>query len=179
MVTTQHLTARDLWNIQNDSEDFELIEGVLWPREYPDVAHGIVQAQLGSLLLEHVDERQTGKAFGRVGVLLATNPDTVIAPSLAYIQAARLPDDLTGFLSLAPDLAVEIVTPGNSPGEIERKIAIYLQAGTRMIWVVYPRQRQVVVHTPGEAPRVFAESDDLPGDDVLPGLVLSLAGLFG
>jgi Uma2 family endonuclease len=74
---------------------------------------------------------------------------------------------------------VEIVSPSNSPGEIERKVATYLQAGTRMIWVVCLRQRQVVVPTPRAARRDFAESDELPGGDVLPGLVLPLAGLFG
>lgn len=178
MVTTRHLTAADLWNMQNDSEDYELIEGVLSPREIPDVAHGIVQAQLGLSLLRHVDDRPSGRVFGRVGVVLTTNPDTVLAPSLAYVQTERLPDDLTWFLPLAPDLAVEIVSPGNTPEKIERKIAIYLQAGTRLVWVVYPRQRQVVAHTPGDAPQVFTESDDLPGGDVLPGLSIPVASIF-
>jgi Uma2 family endonuclease len=178
MVATRHLTAADLWNIQNDSKDYELFEGVLSPRGVPDVAHGIVQAQLCLSLLQHVDERSSGRVFGRVGVLLATNPDTVLAPSLAYVQATRLPDDLTWFLPLAPDLAVEIVSPGNTPEKIERKIAIYLQAGARLVWVVYPRQRQVVVHTPGDAPQVFGASDELPGGDVLPGLGIPVASIF-
>lgn len=179
MVATQQLTARDLWNLHDDVEDFELIEGVLLPMSPPGGVHAIVQLRLGSLLRWYADERQCGEVFGEAGFILATNPDTVLAPDLAFVETSRLPEDLTGFLKLAPDLAVEIVSPGNSPGEIERKVAIYLQAGTRMIWVVYTRQRQVVAHIPNEAPRVFTESDELPGGDVLPGLTLPVARIFG
>lgn len=178
MVATQQLTAQDLWNLQNGIEDFELIEGALLPMTPPGGVHAILQARIASLLLRDMDERQSGQVFGEAGFVLATDPDTVLAPDLAYVEASRLPADLTGFLAVAPDFAIEIVSPGNTPGEIERRIAIYLQVGTRMIWAVYPRQRQVVVHTPGEAPRVYTESDDLPGGDVLPGLVIPVASIF-
>jgi Uma2 family endonuclease len=178
MVTTQRLTAGDLWNIKNDSEDYELIEGVLSPMVPPGAEHAIVQIRLGSLVLQYTDVHQSGEVLGEGGFILATDPDSVLAPDLAYVEASRLPDDLTGFLALAPDLAVEIVSPGNSPGEIERKVAIYLLAGTPLVWVVYPRQRQIVVHTPGDAPRVLGESDELSGGDVLPGLVIPVARIF-
>jgi len=178
MVTTQRLTAGDLRNIQNDSEDYELIEGVLTPMAPPGAEHAIMLIRLGWLLLHHADAHQSGEVLGDGGFILAIDPDTVLAPDLAFIETSRIPDDLTGFLELAPDLAVEIISPSNSPGEIERKIAIYLQAGTRLVWVVYPRQRQVVVHTPFDAPQVFAESDKLPGGDVLPGLVIPVTNIF-
>ena len=179
MVTTQLMTAQDLWQIGEAGEHAELIDGEIVQMAPPGGEHAIVQLRLGSIMLQYIDERRLGQAFGEAGFILHRGPDTVLAPDLAYVEASRLPDDVTGFLPLAPDLAVEIISPSNTPGEIERKIAIYLQAGTRMIWVVYPRQRQVVVHAPGEAPRVFAESDELPGGDVLPGLAIPVAGIFG
>ena len=179
MVATQQLTAQDLWNLHDDVEDFELIEGALSPMTPPGGEHGEIQAVLIRAIGNYLDDSSLGTVYGDVGYLLRQNPDTVLGPDLSFIAAARIPADRTRFLALAPDLAVEIVSPGNSPGEIERKVAIYLQAGTRMIWVVYPRQRQVVVHTPGEAPRVFAEADELPGGDVLPDLVIPVARIFG
>ncbi len=179
MVATQQLTAQDLWNLHDDLEDHELFEGVLLPMTPLGGEHGIVQLRIGSRLLQYVEERRLGQVFGEAGFILSRSPDTVLGPDLAYVETSRLPKDVVGFLALAPDLAVEIVSPGNSPGEIERKVGIYLQAGARMIWVVYPRQRQIVVHTPGEAPRVFTDSDELPGGDVLPGLTIPVAHIFG
>jgi Uma2 family endonuclease len=178
MVTTQQLTANDLWNRRGDVEDYELIEGALSPMVPPGGEHAIVQVRIGAILLRHAEEHRSGQVFGEVGFILRRNPDTVLAPDVAFVESSRLPNDLTGYLAVAPDLAIEIVSPGNSPGEVERKIAMYLQAGTQSVWVVYPRQRQVVVHTPSDAPRVFTESDELPGDDVLPGLVVPVAGIF-
>lgn len=179
MVTTQLMTAEDLWQMGAAAEHAELIDGEIVQMAPPGGEHAIVQLRIGSRLLQYVDEHRLGQVFGEAGFILSKNRDTVLAPDVAYIEAPRLPQDVTGFLALAPDLAVEIVSPSNSPGAVERKIAIYLEAGTRMIWVVYPRQRQVVMHTPGNAPRVFAESDVLPGDDVLPGLEIPVATLFG
>jgi Uma2 family endonuclease len=177
MVATQLLTAQDLWNLQ-DGEDFELIEGALSPVSPTGGEHGEIQADLIRAIGNFLDGKNLGAVYGDVGYLLRQNPDTVLGPDLSVIASERIPADRRKFLPLAPDLAVEIISPSNSPGEIERKIAIYLQAGTRLVWVVYPRQRQVVVHTPGDAPQVFGASDELPGGDVLPGLVIPVASIF-
>lgn len=179
MVATQQLTAQDLWNLHDDLEDYELIEGALSPMTPPGGEHGEIQANLIFAIRSFLAGTDLGTVYGEAGYLLHQNPDTVLGPDLSFIAAARIPADRTRFLALAPDLAVEIISPSNSPGEIERKIAIYLQAGTRMIWVIYPRQRQVVIHTPGEAPSVFTEADELPGGDVLPDLLIPVARIFG
>jgi len=152
MVTTQLMTAQDLWRMGEAAEHAELVDGEIVQMAPPSGEHAIVQLQIGSRLLKFVDEHHLGQMLGEAGFILSRDPDTVLAPDLAYVETTRLPSDLTRFLALAPDLAVEIVAPGNSPGEIERKVAVYLQAGTRMIWVVYPRQRQIVVHTPRPGP---------------------------
>lgn len=179
MVTTQVMTAQDLWDIGETGEDAELIDGELVRMTPPGGEHGEIQAALILAIGPYLAQTNLGRIFGEVGYLLSEDPDTVLAPDLSFISKARVPADRTRYLALAPDLAVEIVSPSNSPGEIERKIAIYLHAGTRMVWVAYPRQRQIVVHAPGEAPRVFTESDQIPGGEVLPGLALPVAGIFG
>jgi Uma2 family endonuclease len=179
MVTTQLMTAQDLWQMGEAAEYAELIDGEIVQMAPPNGEHGAIQAALIRAIGNHLERSNLGTAYGEVGYLLRQNPDTVLGPDLSFVAAARVPVDQSRFLALAPDLAVEIVSPSNAPGEIERKVALYLQAGTRMIWVAYPRQRQVVVHTPGEAPRVFTESDELPGGDVLPGLAVPVASIFG
>jgi Uma2 family endonuclease len=102
----------------------------------------------------------------------------VLAPGVSFVARDRLPADRGGFLELAPDLAVEIVSRSNTVGQIERKIAIYLESGVKSVWVVYPRQRQVVVHEPGSAPKVLTEADEIPGGEVLPDLTIPVAKLF-
>jgi Uma2 family endonuclease len=179
MVTTQLMTAQDLWQAGEALEYAELIEGELVPMSPPNAEHGEIQAALIGSVWTYLAGKDLGKVYGDAGYVLSHDPDTVLGPDFSFIARERLPADRQRFLPLAPDLAGEIVSPSNSPGEIERKIGIYLHAGTRMVWVIYPRQRQVVIHTPGEAPRVLTESDEIPGGDVLPDLAIPVASIFG
>jgi Uma2 family endonuclease len=178
MVLTRLYTAEDLEKLATDEEDFELIEGVLVPRALAGFDHAVLHANVLFLLHRSVSQLGSGKVVGRAGYILRRDPDTVLAPCAAFIAEERLPEDTSSFPELAPDLSVEIVPPGNLPGEIERKIAIYLQSGVRAIWVVYPNERQVVVHTPDHAPKVFGDGDHIDGGDVLPGLSLPVAEIF-
>jgi Uma2 family endonuclease len=161
-----------------DLQDFELIEGELVPMAPTGGEHGQLQVTVGSLLRGHVRATGSGTVFGETGFVLDDGEHTVLAPDVAYVSASRLPADQTGYLKLAPDLAIEIVSPGNLPGDVERKVALYLQSGVRVIWIIYPSQRQVVVHSPGEAPRIYGVADTLPGDDVLPGFSVPVAEIF-
>jgi len=178
MVLTRLYTAEDLEKLTAREEDFELIEGVLVPMPLSNFGHADVQGEVLVLLRSYVKKQGLGKVVPEAGFTLRRDPDTVLAPDVAFLAVERLPEKTSGFAELAPDLAVEIISPSNSPGEIERKVAIYLQSGVRAIWVVYPNERQVVVHTPDHAPKVFGEGDHLDGGDVLPGLSLPVSGLF-
>ena len=178
MVLTQLHTAEDLERLAADDEDFELVEGVLVSMSPSSFGHADVQMTIGALLRAHVTDHGLGKVVGEAGFLLRREPDTVLAPDVAFVAAERLPKKTSGFVELAPDLVVEIVSPGNSPGDIERKIGIYLQSGVRAVWIVYPDERQVVVHTPQHPPKVFTVSDQIDGGAVLPGLALQVEEIF-
>jgi Uma2 family endonuclease len=178
MVTTRQYTAEDLYRIASDDDDYELIEGDLVPMVPPNLGHADVQLALGTLLRAHASRHGLGRVVGEAGFILQRNPDTVLAPDVAFITEEKWPDDTTGFAQLAPDLAIEIVSAGKSPGEIERKLAIYLQSGVRAVWIVYPLERQIVVHTASHPPTVFKEADHIDGGDVLPGLVLPVSHIF-
>jgi len=178
MVTTRLHTAEDLYHFASKEDDYELIDGVLVSMVPPNFDHGELQANVSGILRDYVRKHSLGKVVGEAGFILERDPDTVLAPDVAFVASHRLPERATGFPELAPDLAVEIVSPSNSPGDIERKLAIYLRSGVRSVWVVYPAERQLVVHTPSHPPAVFGEQDRIVGGDVLPGLSLPVAGFF-
>jgi Uma2 family endonuclease len=179
MVATHTITAKTLWELGSSIEPSELIEGELKPMVPPGGEHGRLQAGLIVLLGSSVQESGFGEIFGEIGYVLRRNPDTVLAPDISIVAANRLPADDSGFLELAPDLAIEIVSPGNAPGEIERKVAIYLESGVRSVWVVYPAERQVVIHAPHAAPRIVSGDQTLEDPEILPGFSAPLPSVFG
>jgi len=173
-------TADDLLAMDED-ERYELVRGELRVMEpEPGPAHGIVVTTLIVLLGAHVRERRLGVVFAPTAFQLARDPDTVRGPDVSFVRADRLPRDGmgAGYLELGPDLAVEVLSPSNKPGEMREKMDDYFTAGVRTVWIVDPRRRTVTVHAPGEAPRVLREGDALEGGDVVPGFRCAVAELF-
>lgn len=89
-----------------------------------------------------------------------------------------MPADQTGFPELVPDLVVKIISPSETAKRIAEKISDYLQAGTRMLWIVYPEQRQVQEYRQDGALCIYREDDTLDGQEVLPGFHYALRQLF-
>ena len=132
-------------------------------------------------LCNHVERLGLGTVLVEAGYLLQRGPDTVRGPDVSFISLARLhphqvPEE---FIPGAPDLAVEILSPSSRWSEVEEKIADYFAAGTRLVWVVDPRERRAIVRYPDRPPRVVASGESLDGEDVVPGFALALAELFG
>lgn len=99
---------------------------------------------------------------------------------MAFVAKGRLPQGPApqGFPRLAPDLAVEIVSPSNTWADVAAKIRDYLEAGTRLVWIVDPRSRTVTVQASGAAPQVLSADEELEGRDVLPGFTIRVGQLF-
>jgi Uma2 family endonuclease len=98
---------------------------------------------------------------------------------VAFIRADRAPAPGTrGFPELAPDLAVEVRSPGDTNAEVADKVADWLTSGAAVVWVVNPIARTVVVHEPGAAPRTLTVHDTLDGGDVLPGFAARVDECF-
>lgn len=116
------------------------------------------------------------------GFRLARDPDTVLGPDAAVVRPNRLPPpaEQGGYLELASDLAIEIVSPSDRWTTVSDKVDSYLAAGVLLVWVVEPAARAVRVHTPaGAERRLRAEDRDvLAAEPVLPGFHLPLAELF-
>jgi Uma2 family endonuclease len=157
----------------------ELIDGVLVEK-----AMGFVESWLAShivtLLNNYLATNAIGIAAGADGMMQIL-PDQVRIPDAAFVSWASL--EGSGFPEeaaplMAPDLAVEVISPGNTQREMERKLAEYFEAGVRLVWYVEPREKQVTVYTRPDLAVVLGEADQLTGGEVLPGLVIELKELF-
>ncbi|HEY0778339.1 MAG TPA: Uma2 family endonuclease [Gemmatirosa sp.] len=167
----QLLTAEDLYDIPDDDRRYELVKGVLVVSEPPGFTHGDIAGQIYSLLRAYSRPRKLGKVVGEVGYVLARTPDTVRGPDVSLVRSDRVPTGPAAdkFVEGAPDIAVEIRSPGDRAGEVAEKVAEYLATGTALVWVVEPRRRLVIVHTPDGVTRVLRDGETVDGGTVLPG----------
>jgi len=159
----------------------ELVRGDLVVMALAGGRHGQVAHRFGLFIGNHVLERDLGRVFAaETGFLLRRDPDTVRAPDVAFVAGERLGTDETpaGFLELAPDLAVEVVTPGDSARAVRVKLQDWLAAGTRLVWVAYPETWSVVVHRQGGSPEALSGEDTLSGVPVLSDFTVRVRELF-
>jgi Uma2 family endonuclease len=133
-------------------------------------------------LAQYVQAHDLGEVFAaETGFKLAANPDTVRAPDVAFVRRERADEvgDTDGYWPGAPDLAVEVISPGDLYTEVEETVLAWLEAGTRMVIVLNPRRRTAQVYRSPNQVRVLLEGDTLDGEDVVPGWTLPVAALFG
>jgi Uma2 family endonuclease len=159
----------------------ELVRGDLRVTPPPGAPHGTAAINLAVLLSNHVNEQNLGHVFGdNFGYVLTQLPHTVRVPDLSFVRADRLPPEGMGpgLLRLAPDLAVEVLSPSESALELEEKLADYSLAGTPLIWVVDPTRRTVRIMNAARPARWLHEEDTLDGDDVIPGFSCKVAKIF-
>lgn len=179
---TRLVTADELFRMPDDSyHRYELVRGRLLTMTPTGSLHGLLVARLTGALAVYVEEKRLGVVFsGEPGFHLERDPDTVRAPDVAFICRARIPAEGVpkSFWNGAPDLAVEVMSPGDRRSEVTEKIAEYLSQGVQEVWLVEPAPRRVTVHRIGEEPHVLHESDTLDGGSLLPGFHYSLARLF-
>lgn len=179
-VSPRLMTAEDLERLSKGHCRRELIAGVLAEMSPVGGEHGEVTLRVGSTLRTFVLLRRLGKVVTETGFVLSRDPDTVRAPDIAFVSAARLgPTGLpNGYIEGAPDLAIEVVSPGDSADDIQTKLAEYLAAGTRLVWVLHPRSRTVLAVKADGVARVLGAGDRLDGDDVLPGFSILVDDLW-
>lgn len=179
-MTTQEklLTADQLWQM-GPGKRAELVQGVLVEMAPTGDVHGELALWLGHLILQHIVANDLGTATGaETGFVLSTDPDTVRAPDVGFISKARLAPMTGRFYRLAPDLAVEVVSPSDTGAEIMHKADDYLRAGTRLVWVIYPDLRVVAVYRPDQPSVVLRGDERLEGGDTLPGFSITVNDVF-
>jgi Uma2 family endonuclease len=183
MATKTRITADDLWRMGTGDIRRELVDGEVIEMAPAGGVHGRVIVLVSHHLTVHADAHGGGLVIaGDVGFVLAlpADPERVRAPDVAFVSNARLPEGRLpqGFIQGAPDLAVEVLSPNDDPVEVQQKVRDYLEAGSRLVWVIAPRARTVTVYRPDGSARLLREPDALDGEDMLPGFTLPLAELF-
>jgi len=179
MVATKRMTAEEFAVLPDDGWRWELIEGVPVRTPPPGVKHGRLGRVLVIALDRFVAPRGLGEVLGDVGVLFERDPDLVRAPDVAFVRAERLPPwSEGGYLTVPPDLAVEVVSPSDRPAAVAEKIAYYLAHGVPVVWAVDPAPPRVAIHRPGRARLLLGPADTLEGEGPLAGFRLPLSDLF-
>jgi Uma2 family endonuclease len=180
-IQTRLITAEELERMPDEDARIELVKGEIVKRSPAGHEHGGVGMSLAGRLWEFVERNKLGRVYlAETGFILSRNPDTVRAPDAAFVAAARVAQQKRreGYFDGAPDLAVEVVSPDDTDIEVQEKVLEYLEAGTRAVWVVRPRLKTITIHRSPKEVRVLTVNDMLSGEDILPGLSVTLSEIF-
>jgi Uma2 family endonuclease len=178
MVATRRVTIDEFAEMPLQGI-WELVDGE--PIELSPAAgrSGWISATVVALLANHVRSGRLGWAFSaETGFILFSDRQTVRSPDAAVVLSNRLAELPDSFVPMAPDLAVEVLSPSDRMADALAKVAMYLQAGTSLVWLVNPATRRVMVFRSEMDPVTLGESDTLDGGDVLPGFSVPIAEIF-
>ncbi len=181
VAAVELMTAEQLFNMPDDNLRHELVKGELTTMCPAGGEDGAIIFNVTVVLGQHLKATNLGQGFGaETGFITEKDPDTVRAPDVAFVRRERIPE--TGitkkFWSGAPDLAVEVLSPGDTVYEVEEKVAEWLAAGASAVWVLNPKRRSVAVHDRTNKVIVLSVDDELDGSDVVPGFRCRVVDLF-
>ena len=175
------LTADEFYDFccSNDGR-YELIRGEVIELPPANDQHGEISVNIGTAFNIYSRRRGVGRTRVETGYQLEQNPDTVRGPDVSLVLLPRGTGvTLTGrFVPGAPDIAVEVVSPSNSPAEIDRKVREYLEAGSQRVWLVYAVPPRVVIHCSNGDVQTFTEDEVITDEELLPGFSLPLSEIF-
>jgi Uma2 family endonuclease len=162
-----------------DGTQCELIRGEIVKMSPAGLRHGKVCIAIGALLHLFVKSRGLGQVVGNdPGVITERDPDTVRAPDVAFWSRERLPELPAKFTSVSPDLAVEVVSPNDTHRGVLEKVLHFLDHGVRLVWVIDSEGRTVTVYRSRQEMRILGETEQLSGEDVVPGFSCRVSELF-
>jgi len=161
-------------------EPCELVDGKVIPSPLAELTHGGIVGNLGSNLEAWAKSTGRGKpAIGGVGVYIRQDPDTVRRTDVLYISNERYAQyGGSGYLKIAPELVVEVLSPDDSWSEVTEKVEAFLEAGVDRVWVVDPRLKQVSVFWSSTKIQHLHEGETLSDEELLPGFRLDVAEIF-
>jgi Uma2 family endonuclease len=177
LMTAEEFMAADL-----GEGTFELVRGEVIEVPPPMPEHGVVCGNAAGLLWDY--GRSSGYGYvltNDSAVLIERGPDTVRGVDVCFYSHARWPRSQVGrtLPPVPPDLAVEVASPTNRPGTLLRKVGEYLDAGVSLVWVIYPKRRQIAVYRPDqEDPVIYKDGEILESFPELPGFRCAVADLF-
>jgi Uma2 family endonuclease len=161
-----------------DGQKYELVDGQIRVSPAGD-RHSVVALRLGSRLLAFAEQHALGHVCGAdAGFRLPGG--NVRSPDASFIAAGRFRDDRVpdDYGNVAPDLAVEVLSPGDRPRYVLDKIGEYLEAGVRLVWVIDPKRARAAIYRSLSDVRQLGPDESLEGDDILPGFSCRLRDIL-
>lgn len=173
------LTVDDLTTIELPDR-WELIEGELVELSPTTARSSRISGRLYRLVTEYGEDTGLGWVYNsEAGFVLTENRRTLRSPDVSFVRGDRLEDpDPEAYISLAPDFAIEVLSPSDRYSSALRKALLYIEAGTELVWVVHPGKRSVTILAPETPPVTLTGNAELTAEPVLPGLRISLNALF-
>ena len=171
------MTVEEFMNIDDEPNRHELIKGELLTMPPPKFEHGRVSANLMIILGQYAKANRLGRVCGETGYHLESDPDTVLAPDIAFIASDRVRARTPGYRLDPPDLAVEVMSQWDTKPEVDRKTVLWLELGAKCVWNVNPKKRTVEVNRANGEKRVFHETEELI-DDIVPGFRVKVSEIF-
>lgn len=173
------VTAEELERFPDDDFRYELVQGRVIRMSPVGYQHGGIVMQFGARLTQHVRARKLGSVVTEVGFKLASNPDTVRAPDLAFLKRERIPTPVPrGFWRGVPDLAVEVLSPDDTPAEIGTKVDEYLAHDVPVVVVIDPDAETATTYRGREPAEVLGVDDELDLSEVVDGFRCRVREIF-
>jgi Uma2 family endonuclease len=174
-------TIEDLERLGDTECRYDLIRGELIEMPPTGFEHGDIALAIGTELRLFAQRTGLGRAAGsEAGYVLSEDPPVLLAPDASFVLNERLPErsERRRFLRLAPDLAVEVVSPSDPARYVHQKVTEYLEAGVRLVWVIEPDRRTITIHEANLPSRTLTVDNILDGGDVLPAFSVAVADIF-
>ncbi|MCG9129621.1 Uma2 family endonuclease [Candidatus Poribacteria bacterium] len=162
--------------LENDLEGYEYVKGELVPIVAAAIVHGEIGSNVHFLLTSHVRENKLGRLY--IAETTFQLGDRVVKPDIAFVSTERLLEDKLKGYAVAPDLAIEIVSPTDKHYDVTDKTLAYLKAGTKLVWVIEPIMKTVTSYRSETDFTLLNYEDTLTGEDVIPGFSCPVAELF-
>lgn len=184
MATKIALTLEEFLALPETEPPSEYIDGEVVQKVSPSWYHALVTHRLNFLLgLYLASHSQEAIVANELRHASSSGTGRVYIPDISVFSWANIPDDdethRGGPVGTAPDLAVEVLSPGDSVGRVLEKADFYMQVGTSLLWIIDPELQTITVYRPGKAPEVFKSPATLDASPVLPSFALPLESLFG
>ena len=162
--------------LEQDVDGYEYVKGELVPMAPPSREHGEISVNVIHYLYSYVYQQKLGRLYTAETTFQVG--ERTVKPDVAFVSTPRLTGDKTKGFSIPPDLAVEVISPSDVQSRVAEKALAYLEAGTRLVWVLEPVTKTVTVYRSETDIEMLTREDTLTGEDVLPGFTCPVAHLF-
>ena len=162
--------------LTTDYESYEYVKGELVPMSIPTMEHGAISTNIVTLLNNYVRQHQLGRIYTAETTFQIGESGR--KPDVAFVSKVRIPENTRQASPIPPDLAIEVVSPSDTVYDVQEKALEYLEAGTRMVWVIEPIARTITVYRSPNDIKTLTLNDTLTGEDVIEGFQCAVAEIF-